>query len=112
MELEELILKLTEIRDRTNIPDRDVLTVALVYLEDKAIEDKQISCPACNGSGEWETECCDGSRGCSCHGERVPMGTCHVCNGRGKVIEGQYDAEANIRTIQGQCYIGTSPYRR
>jgi hypothetical protein len=107
MELPELIERLTNIRDRTNLPDRDILTIALIYLEDEEKQSHKIICPGCHGSGEWETECCDGSRGCSCHGERVPMGRCYVCNGTGYVIEGKYDPMANCNSIKGMLYAGS-----
>ena len=68
-------------------------------------------CPACHGRGEWETECCDGSRGCSCRGERVPMGNCNVCNGSGHVVEGHCDPRANLRMIEGMAYTGSGPRR-
>lgn len=107
MELSEVISKLTAIRDNTMvIEDRDVITIALTHLEDLIRKQSTIECPACNGVGEWETECCDGSHECSCHGERVPMGRCLVCNGTGKVIEGQYNPSANCDSIRGMSYIG------
>jgi hypothetical protein len=40
------------------------------------------------------------------------MGQCKVCYGTGRVIEGQYNIEANRDTIRGMSYIGFSPTRR
>jgi hypothetical protein len=37
------------------------------------------------------------------------MGPCNVCSGTGRVVEGQYDSRANIRTIEGRCFIGSGP---
>jgi hypothetical protein len=76
------------------------------------MRNKTIVCPACNGEGTWYTECCDGSQHCSCHGQPVFMGQCKVCHGTGKVIEGQYNIEANRDSIRGMSYIGFSPTRR
>ena len=76
------------------------------------LKPKEIVCPGCNGSGEWYTECCDGSYQCSCKGQPVFMGECHVCEGRGFVIEGEFNSMANCESIKGMCYIGTSPYKR
>lgn len=71
----------------------------------------EIQCPSCYGTGEWETECCNGSGGCSCRGERVPMGTCNVCGGTGKVPANitQEQKMANCRAIQGLHFIGSGP---
>jgi hypothetical protein len=68
-------------------------------------------CPVCHGDGTWETECCDGSRGCSCRGERVPMGTCNVCGGSGQVEEGNFNPRANLEMIRGMSYTGSGPRR-
>lgn len=46
-----------------------------------------IGCPSCNGTGHWETECCNGANGCDCRGERIDMGTCNVCGGAGTIPE-------------------------
>lgn len=64
-------------------------------------------CPCCE-NGEWFSECCDGSRGCSCHGMRVPMGQCNVCHGTGSV-DGSHNPRANVDAIQGLCFLGTGP---
>lgn len=65
-------------------------------------------CPGCNGDGTWETECCDGSGGCSCRGQRINMGTCGVCGGSGDAPENA-DPMANVKAITGYCFIGTGP---
>ena len=65
-------------------------------------------CPCCYGYGTWQTECCDGSHGCSCHGLVIDMGICLACGGTGRRSEGM-DTQANIRSISGQAYIGTGP---
>lgn len=63
-------------------------------------------CGACCGQGQWDVECCNGSGGCSCRGQPVPMGTCRACGGSG-IITAEYDPKANLRAIEGYCYIGT-----
>ena len=65
-------------------------------------------CEMCDCTGQWETECCNGAGGCSCHGERVPMGRCNVCGGTGMRDENA-DVRANIKAIQGMCFIGSGP---
>ncbi len=72
----------------------------------------EIECPSCCGSGEWKTECCNGSGGCSCHGRPVPMGRCNVCHGSGKVPEDitQEQRMANCRAIAGLHFIGSGPH--
>jgi hypothetical protein len=68
-------------------------------------------CPSCLGSGEWETACCNGAGGCDCRGELVPMGTCNVCQGCGRVPAdiSKEQLRANVRSIQGLCFIGRGP---
>lgn len=67
-------------------------------------------CPGCNGEGRWEAECCNGSGGCSCHGEPVDMGLCNVCGGSGEVPKGKpVNTKANLEAIQGFCFIGSGP---
>lgn len=70
---------------------------------------KEKLCPSCYGEGRWETECCNGSGGCSCRGRTVDMGACNVCHGSGYVIDGQYNRDANINTIKGYCFVGSGP---
>lgn len=72
-----------------------------------------ITCPSCHGSGQWETECCNGSGGCDCRGQVVPMGTCNVCGGDGSIPENTSHERrmANVRSIQGACFIGSGPTR-
>lgn len=65
-------------------------------------------CRACNGEGQWYTECCNGSGGCSCGGDIVPMGRCNVCDGSGVEQEGA-DPAANLTTIEGFGFIGSGP---
>src|SRR5688572_8402759 len=64
-------------------------------------------CPCC-WHGQWEAECCNGADGCSCRGQRVPMGRCNVCDGTGQVREDMQgvDTFANSRAIAGRCFIG------
>ena len=69
----------------------------------------RLACRHCGGSGTWEAECCNGSGGCSCRGQAVPMGTCRVCRGSGLRDEGQ-DERANLRAIEGFCFIGSGPH--
>ncbi len=71
--------------------------------------DNKKTCPGCGGQGEWYTECCNGSDGCSCQGGMVPMGTCGVCNGEGHVVEGEHDPMANINALRGYCFAGSGP---
>lgn len=69
-------------------------------------------CPSCCGTGSWETECCNGSGGCSCRGEVLDMGRCNVCGGTGSVsgVRGRdWDPDANLKTIRGLHFIGTGP---
>lgn len=70
-----------------------------------------VTCPGCNGSGEWETECCSGAGGCSCRGEAIPMGRCNVCASTGQVPEdiSQEQRMANCRAISGLHFIGSGP---
>ena len=74
---------------------------------------QMINCPSCNGTGEWETECCNGSCGCSCRGQVVPMGQCNVCYGSGQVPEdiSPEQLKANCKAIAGLCFIGSGPSR-
>lgn len=75
----------------------------------EAIETLQ--CPSCRGTGEWEAECCNGSGGCSCRGERVPMGRCNVCYGTGRVPAdiSKEQLMANCRAIRGLHFLGSGP---
>ena len=73
------------------------------------MSDNRQTCPGCYGSGSWETECCNGSGGCSCRGRVVEMGRCNVCGGHGYVVEGDYDPRANLSTIRGLHFIGSGP---
>ena len=73
-----------------------------------SIEKVAEQCPACQGAGTWETECCDGSRGCSCRGQRVPMGECLACRGTG-IVGPDHQPGANIASIAGQSYVGSGP---
>lgn len=77
----------------------------------RASNEKEIECPNCYGSGEWEAECCNGSGGCSCHGQAVNMGACRVCRGTGRVINGKYNGRANSDFIinSGCCFLGSGP---
>lgn len=70
---------------------------------------EMVRCRNCIG-GRWETECCNGSGGCSCRGQRIDMGPCNVCHGAGW-HRPEADTRANIRTIEGLCYIGSGPRR-
>lgn len=73
-------------------------------------EEKEIErCPGCLGAGRWESECCSGYGGCSCRGDTVDMGTCLVCGGQGWIQEGEADRSANIKSIEGLCYLGSGP---
>ena len=62
----------------------------------------------CCENGEWFAACCNGADGCSCRGELVPMGRCHVCRGTGWKRP-EADERANVRTIEGLCFIGSGP---
>lgn len=75
------------------------------------LQDNYIICPSCYGQGTWETECCNGSGGCSCGGGLVDMGTCQVCRGEGRVIEGRHNPRANSDFIMrsGACFAGSGP---
>jgi hypothetical protein len=66
-----------------------------------------VPCRNCE-NGEWWTECCDGSGGCSCKGEPINMGRCNVCHGIGK-HPGSANTRANSEAIRGYGFIGTGP---
>jgi len=66
-----------------------------------------IKCRNCI-DGRWETECCSGANGCDCRGQVIDMGICKVCGGAGYHDENA-DTKANIKTIQGRCFIGSGP---
>jgi len=66
-----------------------------------------IRCRYCEG-GHWYTECCNGAGGCDCGGQVIDMGTCNVCNGKGW-HRPDADTRANLKTIQGRCFIGSGP---
>lgn len=70
-----------------------------------------IECRSCEGSGEWETECCNGSGGCDCRGQRVKMGTCNVCHGARQVRADGVGVNhmANVEKIRGLSFIGRGP---
>ncbi len=70
-------------------------------------EPEQFRCEYCTG-GRWESECCNGSSGCSCGGQPVDMGACRVCGGSGWRTA-DADTTANLRSIQGLCYLGSGP---
>lgn len=74
----------------------------------KMLPENQVRCRSCDGSGRWETECCNGSGGCSCRGQVIPMGACNVCQGTGWHAP-DANTRANIEAIQGQCFIGSGP---
>jgi len=72
--------------------------------DDSGVELIQCHCD----NGRWFTECCNGAGGCSCHGQPVDMGTCHICHGTGW-RRPDADIKANLRTIQGFCFAGSGP---
>lgn len=69
--------------------------------------DEMEPCRSCEG-GEWFTECCNGSGGCSCRGQVISMGPCGVCGGSGWHRK-DADPLANARSIAGYGFIGTGP---
>lgn len=79
----------------------------------KAFDDdgtELVECEHCYGRGEWEAECCNGSYGCSCRGEVVPMGQCNVCCGQGW-RRPDANTKANCDAIAGMPYLGSGPRR-
>lgn len=66
-------------------------------------------CEACGGAGSWEAECCNGSGGCSCRGQRIDMGRCAACGGTGRSDVPGYSPSANLNTIRGYGFIGSGP---
>lgn len=72
---------------------------------------EMMRCPGCYGSGQWESECCNGADGCSCRGQLVPMGTCNVCHGAGQVPVNisEEQKRANCRAIAGLHFLGSGP---
>lgn len=65
-------------------------------------------CRGCGGQGEFISECCDGSGGCSCRGREVNMGPCRECGGNGYIEAGTYSG-ANRAAIRGLHFLGTGP---
>ena len=55
-----------------------------------------MECGVCEGSGHWDTECCNGADGCPCGGGLVEMGACHACGGTGEVSVQQPMANADF----------------
>lgn len=79
-----------------------------LWLDWKA-EPEQVPCRSCV-NGRWEAECCNGSGGCSCRGERVDMGTCHVCHGTGfHAPDANTRANADFIRRSGACFLGSGP---
>lgn len=72
-----------------------------------AKEIEMIRCECCE-NGIWYTECCNGADGCSCEGLPINMGPCNVCEGTG-YRRPDADTKANVKTIQGSCFIGSGP---
>ena len=68
-----------------------------------------MKCLGCCGEGRWEVECCNGADNCDCGGQAVDMGRCNICSGTGEVVEGQFDRNANRRTVEGRCFVGRGP---
>jgi hypothetical protein len=64
-------------------------------------------CECCD-NGQWWTECCNGAGGCDCRGQPIQMGACNVCGGTGW-CRVDADTRANLRTIEGMCFIGSGP---
>jgi len=70
---------------------------------------KLIPCEYCE-NGTWFTECCNGAGGCSCHGELVNMGNCHVCNGTGwRRLDANIRANSDFIRMTGACFAGSGP---
>ena len=91
--------------------ERDKAISGLVALRNALPEVAMERCPSCHGRGEWETECCNGSGGCDCRGQVVPMGRCNVCHGEGQIRSDHQgvNLNANCDSIRGLCYIGRGP---
>lgn len=70
---------------------------------------EMVDCHHCE-NGQWYAECCNGSRGCSCGGREVQMGTCRVCNGTGRHRK-DADTSLNRQSIAGMPYLGSGPTR-
>jgi hypothetical protein len=71
-------------------------------------------CDRCGGTGEMDTECCNGSGGCSCRGKVVYL-TCTYCDGRGQVednVVAKVEGHRKYMTLYGHsAYLGTGPRR-
>lgn len=65
-------------------------------------------CDCCD-NGYWQAACCNGAGGCSCHGQLVDMGPCHVCQGTGWKRP-DADTNANVNTIRGSIFLGSGPH--
>lgn len=71
------------------------------------MSEEHVECRHCE-NGDWWTECCSGAGNCDCYGQPINMGRCNVCNGTGYHHKNA-DTQANLRTIQGRCFIGNGP---
>lgn len=89
------------------------ILIELQNLRAQTAAPAMVPCPSCYGSGQWEGECCNGSGGCTCRGQRVPMGRCNVCHGNGEVRADGVGVNpgANAEAIRGLCYLGSGPRR-
>ena len=80
-------------------------------LTPEATKTRRVECRGCGGTGRWETECCNGSDGCTCRGEVLDMmGACRACGGSGIYSgSGPNDGSANRDAIRGLHFIGSGP---
>lgn len=98
---------LLELRQQLTASEKRVRELEAQLHEVAQQEPPHFRCEHCD-NGRWEAECCNGSSGCSCGGEPVDMGPCRVCNGTGWRTD-DADRTANLRSIQGLCYLGSGP---
>lgn len=92
---------------------KGTLSAATIIKQMLETEPAMELCSSCHGRGLWVGECCDGSRGCSCHGQPVEMGRCNVCHGSGYVRADGVGVNqmANCDAIRGLSYLGSGPIR-
>lgn len=83
----------------------------LNFIESKIKMKKQI-CERCNGTGQMDVDCCNGSCGCSCKGNPVLL-TCTYCSGRGYVQdqnEAKHNGHDKFMKLHGhKSYLGSGP---
>jgi len=69
-------------------------------------------CKRCYGTGEMDTECCNGAGGCSCKGQTVYL-PCTYCDGTGYVEDNEEAQKIGAvkykQMYGGFCFLGSGP---